>query len=239
MLHIDNASNESSELRRLQSLTGSSNRKYAGRLTSNSCSPPTLFDAPLQAATIRKPPNSAEQKLNAEGNSVMRAFAKRVLRLAAVLATIPATFIGVLFGWHRVDAAVGFREVTAFIEQHNKIVDDWRRNPKVYSLSLSHDPNQAGTLRIQFDVEDKRTYEMIEDVLFKETSGMRFPPSWDTNLRSNEDLGNNWGFAAVGMGEALKAQARFSIAAFVSIFVCGVSSFFAFLPTRSRIVGTA
>lgn len=52
-----------------------------------------------------------------------------------------------------------------FSERGNRrqsIVNRRLENPKVHSFLLSHLAAQPGTLLIQFDVDDKATYEMLE-----------------------------------------------------------------------------
>jgi hypothetical protein len=74
----------------------------------------------------------------------------------------------------------------------------------------------CSTLLIQFDVDDKATYEMLEKNL-DEIWDMRFPPQWKTAIRSKEELSNNLGYATGGMGEAMKALGRIGNAAIVSL----------------------
>jgi hypothetical protein len=86
-----------------------------------------------------------------------------------------------------------------------------------FSITL-HDPSQPGTLLIQFDVDDKATYEMLESDL-DHTLGMRFLPKWETTIRTRETLSDNLGYAAWGMAvaEAWNALPRFALAAVVSL----------------------
>jgi hypothetical protein len=108
------------------------------------------------------------------------------------------------------------REVSQFIRDHQSIVSKGLKNPKVHSFSLTHLSSSPGTLLIQIDVEDKATYEMLEKDL-DDIWGMRFPPQWKTTIRSKEQLSSNLGYAALGMGEAMKALGRVGNAAIVSL----------------------
>lgn len=148
---------------------------------------------------------------------------------AIVFVTLPLTFFGVISGWAVVDRFVAHREVTAFIDRHQQIVDKRLADPKVHAFSLSHDPDQTGTLRIHFDVDDKSTYEMLEsdlDALWK----LHYPPKWDTKMRSNEELSNNYGYAAWGISLLWEGMVRLAIAAIASIVASG---FVLCLVTRS------
>lgn len=164
----------------------------------------------------------------------MRDFFKKLLCLTAVLSTLPLTFFGILLGWRCVDVAVGHRQVTAFIQHHHTLVEEWRANPQIHSVSLSHDLKQPGGLLIQFDVADKQTFLLLEDNLFSSTAGMRIPPRWDTKLRSKEDLGNDWGFAAQGIGEVGKAALRLAIASMISLLVLAVTVWGVYRPRKRQ-----
>lgn len=141
---------------------------------------------------------------------------RRALVIVMAIIAIPCVFFIILMGWSMIDYAFGVREVSRFIRDHRAIVAARSADPKVYSFSPSHDPNWPAALLIQFDVEDKATYLMLEEDL----SGiwrLRFPARWETHLRSKEDLGNNFGFAAQSIGEAAEFIQRVLIAAVASI----------------------
>jgi len=163
---------------------------------------------------------------------------KIMLGFVAAMTTLPLTFFGIIFGWCWIDQVIGYRDVSAFIQQHRQLVDKWRGHPKVHSFSLSHDPEFTGGLLIQIDVDDKRTYEQLEDILFHETSGMRSETRWETKLRSNEDLGNNWGFAAAGMSGVVEGFSRLLIASVASPLVCGFSIWLVFRERKNQNDGT-
>jgi hypothetical protein len=129
---------------------------------------------------------------------------------------IPVIFVGVLRIWGKIDASLDSREVSQYIRDHQSIVSQRLKNPKVHSFSLTHLPSEPGTLLIQFDVDNKATYEMLEKDL-DDIWGMRSPPRWKTTIRSNEELSNNFGYAAWGMGELGKGMGQIGIAAIVSL----------------------
>ena len=129
---------------------------------------------------------------------------------------IPVIFVGVLRIWGKIDESLGSREVSQYIRDHQSIVSQRLKNPKVHSFSLTHLPSEPGTLLIQFDVDNKATYEMLEKDL-DDIWGMRFPPQWKTTIRSKEELSNNLGYAAWGIGELGEAIGRVGNAAIVSL----------------------
>lgn len=146
----------------------------------------------------------------------MEALSRTVRSAILSLLAIPVVFLGVLFTWGRIDQWIGSREVSQYIRDHQSIVSQHLNDPKVHSFSLTHDPSQPGTLLIQFDVDDKATYEMLESDL-DHFLGMRFPPKWQTTIRTQETLSDNLGYAAWGMAEAWNALTRIALAAVVSL----------------------
>jgi hypothetical protein len=144
--------------------------------------------------------------------AISRTFRSAILSLLA----IPVVFLGVLFTWGRIDEWIGSREVSQYIRDHQSIVSQRLKDPKVHTFSLTHDRSQPGTLLIQFDVDDKATYEMLESDL-DHIWGMRFPPKWETTIRTQETLSDNLGYAAWGMAEALEALTRIALAGIVSL----------------------
>jgi hypothetical protein len=134
------------------------------------------------------------------------------------LLIVPSAFLAILIVWRVVDVQLGTREVSRFIREHQGIVAQRLKDPKVHSFSLSHAPRNPSTLLIEFDVDDKATYLMLEDDLEK-CWGLTFPASWKTRLRSDEDLGNNWGFAAQGIGEVVKAWMMLEVSAVASVIL--------------------
>jgi len=132
------------------------------------------------------------------------------------LLLVPTYFFAILIGWAAIDDILGSLEVSRFIREHQAIVAKRLSNSKVHSFSLGHSPSHSATLLIQFDVDDKPTYLMLEDDL-SDHWGLRFPAEWNTHLRSKEDLGNNLGFAAQGIGEVGKAFWRIQVAVIASV----------------------
>jgi hypothetical protein len=146
----------------------------------------------------------------------MEALSRTIWSAFVSLLAIPVVFLGVLFTWAQIDKWIGSREVSEYIRAHQSIVSERLKNPKVHSFSLTHVPSQPGTLLIQFDVDDKATYEMLESDL-DDIWGMRFPPKWQTTIRTKETLSDNLGYWAWGMGEAANALARIALAAAASL----------------------
>ncbi len=141
----------------------------------------------------------------------------RTIRSAIVsLLAVPVVFLGVLLTWGQIDEWFGSREVSQFIRDHQSIVSQRLKNPKVHSFSLTHVPSQPGTLLIQFDVDDKATYEMLESDL-DHILGMQSPPKWQTTIRTKETLSDNLGYAAWGMAEAGRAVTRLAVAGVASL----------------------
>jgi hypothetical protein len=143
---------------------------------------------------------------------LLRSIRSALLSLLAIL----VVFLGVLFIWGQIDECFGSREVSQFIRDHQSIVSQRLKNPKVHSFSLTHVPSQPGTLLIQFDVDDKATYEMLESDL-DHIWRMQSPPMWQTTIRSKETLSDNLGYAAWGMAEAGKAATRIALAGIASL----------------------
>ncbi len=133
---------------------------------------------------------------------------------------VPASLFANLLASAALDYILGSLEVARFIREHRPIVAQRLSDPKVHSFSLGHAPGHAATLLIRFDVEDKATYLMLEDDL-SDHWDLRFPARWNTHLRSNEDLGNNFGFAAQGISEVVGFLIRILVAAVVSSILAG------------------
>ena len=159
----------------------------------------------------------------------------RVVTPLIAIATWPLCLFAVIQGWAMIDTFRGHREVLEFIDNHHRLVAGRLADSKVHSFSLSYDPKHSGTLLIQFDVEDKETYEMLESDL-DAIWGMLFPPRWETNIRSNEELGNNWGYAAGGMGLAMEGMSRLVIAIVLSLIVSAIVLWLGFRsPNHHRV----
>jgi len=135
--------------------------------------------------------------------------------IASVLAA-PVVFVGILFIWAKIDESLGSREVSQYIRDHQAIVRQRLENLKVHSFSLSHNPSEPGALLIKFDVDDKAAYELLEADL-NDIWEMRFPPQWETTLRSKERLSNNFGYAGLGFRELGEGMTRMMIAGIASL----------------------
>jgi hypothetical protein len=135
---------------------------------------------------------------------------------AVTFLTFPITTALILFAWAGVDTALGYREVANYVEDHQQLVQDRLRDPRVHAFSLSHDPEHSGAMLITVDVDDKATFDAIEADL-DDIWGMRKPPQWDINVRSKEELGDNLGYAAWGIGLIAMAQMRLLTSIVLSI----------------------
>ncbi len=129
---------------------------------------------------------------------------------------IPVVFDGILYVWSIIDESLGRREVSLHIRDHQSIITQRLKNPKVHFLSLTHLPSQPEPLLIQFDVDDQATYEMLESDL-NDTWVMRFPPQWETNLRSKERISKSYGYAAWDIAKLGEGITRMMIAGIVSL----------------------
>ena len=150
------------------------------------------------------------------------------------LTAMVISFFAIMFGWSIIDLLGGRLETSRFIHDHSALVKSWNENPLVYAFAIQPDADHSGTLAIRIDVEDRKTYELIE----RDLDGiweLTFPPTFEINIRSGEELDNNYGFAAWGVGLAMVAVFRIGIAVALSVI-----SFFATIwwlvvrPTRSR-----
>jgi len=145
--------------------------------------------------------------------------------------SIPCVFLTTLAVWAAVDNALGAREVSRFLREHRALVARRLTDPRVHSFSLSHDPGHPATLVIRFDVDTKAAYEMLENDLGG-IWGLRFPARWETRLRNDEDLGNNFGFAAQGISAVAKFCEEVLTAAAASLLFA--SAYLAFALRRPR-----
>jgi transcriptional regulator with XRE-family HTH domain len=134
---------------------------------------------------------------------------------------IPVIFLSITSTWEFIDAFLGSREVSRYIKDHQSVVARRLNDPKVHSFTLEHDPSQWAALLIEFDVDDKATYEMLESDL-DDIGNLRFPPQWKTTIRSKEDLGNNYGYAMLGIREVAELIQRIVIAGLVAIAQAGL-----------------
>ena len=139
----------------------------------------------------------------------------KVAAYASAIASLPITFVLVLFIWHEIDVYHARHEVADFIVRHSEVVQDRLTDPNVHSFYLGHDPSDPSTLLIEFDVEDKATYLMLEEDIRGWVELQRIPV-WNTTLRSDEDLGNDFGLMGAGIGIAMQGLFRVAVAAIVS-----------------------
>jgi hypothetical protein len=148
---------------------------------------------------------------------------------------VPVIFVGILRICGKIDESLGSREVSRYIRDHQSIVTQRLENPKVHSFSLMHNPSEPGALLIQFDVDDKATYELLESDL-DDIWDLRFPPQWKTTLRSKEELANNFGYAAWGFHELGEGLWCMMIAGIASLTPVTLFTFLALLHIyRSRL----
>ena len=153
----------------------------------------------------------------------MKTSSRRRWEISLWLLSVPASFFAVLYVWSAIDTYIGSREVSRFIEAHQKIVAERLTNPKVHSFRLFHEPTHSETLVIQFDVDDKATYLLLENDM-NDAWSLRFPAVWQTKLRSGEELGNNIGFAFEGIEEALKDMGKLAITGIVALMIPAIVS---------------
>lgn len=111
----------------------------------------------------------------------------RSARVAAALIWAPVTFLGILFGWFSLEAALGYWEVSRFIRDNDAIVAKYRADPKVHSLSLAHDADEWGALSVEIDVDDRASYERLASDL-DGAFALRFEPRWNPTIRSKEGI---------------------------------------------------
>jgi hypothetical protein len=84
------------------------------------------------------------------------------------------------------------------------IVEKRLQNPKVHSFSLTPVPDDETTLLIQFDVDDKETFFLLDDDL-RDCLELDNLPQWQTVVRSKERLGMNLGAIAKATGMVFEA----------------------------------
>lgn len=123
----------------------------------------------------------------------------------------PLTFFGVFAVWREVDRFQGRREVRSFIREHEQIVAQRLADPRVHTFTISADPEAPEQLLIQVDVDDLKTFRLIENDVSDWVS-LTNAPNYQSNIRSNEDPGNDLGAMAFGMGEAVESLKRFFVA---------------------------
>jgi hypothetical protein len=138
-----------------------------------------------------------------------------VVSVAVAIASIPCTIAGIFFGYNKLEQLRSYYEVPRYIQRHQEFVAECRADPHVHLFSITRDKEHPWTALIEFDVDDRMTYLKIESAI--RDWGLMQRPYFKTKLRSNEDLGNDWGVAAEGMGEAGRALYLFVFATFVSI----------------------
>jgi hypothetical protein len=140
---------------------------------------------------------------------------------AAFMAVSALTGYFILLSWRHIEKLRSSNEVDRYILDHREWISTRRLDPSVHELTLS---NRDGVLNIVVDVEDKRTFDKIEDEL-ADIYSLRFPPKWATMVRSQEELGNNWGYAAWGVGELAIAVSRLCLAFGGSVVFWGIVAF--------------
>jgi hypothetical protein len=162
----------------------------------------------------------------------------RVLAVVYSIALIPIFFLAILAGWLLIHQTLGGAEVKRFIQDHQAVVAKRLKDPKVHSFSLSQVPGCPATLLIQFDVDDKATYEMLENDLDRHW-GLRTPARWRTKLRCQEKLGKNYGFAGQGIGQIAKGMAMFAGNCLASLGLSVGFMVIALYCLRTRPIGVA
>lgn len=126
------------------------------------------------------------------------------MRAILLLATLPLVFLFVAFIDGESRREHSRRAVRDFIAKHQKIVEKRLQNPKVHSFSLTPVPDDAATLLIQFDVDDKETFFLLDDDL-RDCLELDNLPQWQTVVRSKERLGMDPGAIAKATGMVFEA----------------------------------
>jgi hypothetical protein len=126
------------------------------------------------------------------------------MRAIPLLATFPIVilFVALIDGESRREHSR--RAVRDFISKHQKIVEKRLQNPKVHSFSLTPVPDDEATLLIQFDVDDKETFFLLDDDL-RDCVELHNLPQWQTVVRSKERLGMDLGSIAQATGMVFEA----------------------------------
>jgi len=137
---------------------------------------------------------------------------QRLQALFRALLIFPFALIGILLTWMLIDFALGSIEVAHFIQGQRPFIARRLADPQVHTLSLRHAPGHWETLQIEVDVEDRATFERLEADL-EPTHQFRFPPRWIIIVRSKEELDNDFGAAAAGIGEVFEFFHRVLISA--------------------------
>lgn len=141
-----------------------------------------------------------------------------VLKLMLCIGVWPVTFVAVVLFWRHVDRVQGQQEVQEFIQSHQAIVAERRKNPRVYAFDVAADQEDDSRLLVEWDVADKETYLMLDD----DVSGwinLSQTPTWRCKMRSDEELPNDFGAMAFGIGELGEALFRLKVAVAVATLV--------------------
>jgi hypothetical protein len=91
----------------------------------------------------------------------MRSTSWQTVAAVATALAVPLVFVSILVIWKWWDELLSHDEVSLYIRRHQSLVMRRLRNPKVHSFSLTHHPSVTGTLLVQFDVDDKSTWELL------------------------------------------------------------------------------
>jgi len=128
---------------------------------------------------------------------------RRLQALFRALLIFPFALIGILLTWMLIDFTLGSIEVAHFIQVQRPFVARRLADPQVHTYSLRHAPGHWETLQIEIDVENRATFERLETDL-EPIYHFRFPPRWNIIVRSREELDNDFGAAAAGIGEVFE-----------------------------------
>lgn len=123
----------------------------------------------------------------------------------------PLTFFGVILGWREVDRFQGRRDVATFIREHEQVVAQRLADPRVHTFTISADPEAPEQLLIEVDVEDLKTFRLVENDV-SDWVTLTIPPRYQWNIRSGEDPGNDLGMMAAGIGLAVDGLVRLFLA---------------------------
>ena len=126
------------------------------------------------------------------------------MRAIPLLATLPLVILFIAFIDGEFRRENSRRAVRDFISKHQKIIEKRLQNPRVHSFSLTPVPGDEATLLIQFDVDDKETFFLLDDDL-RDCVELHNLPQWQTVVRSKERLGMDLGSIAQATGMVFEA----------------------------------
>jgi hypothetical protein len=126
-----------------------------------------------------------------------------------------AIFFGIIFGWRFIDETLGKREVARFIADHEAVVAEKLRDPRVHAFALNPCPSEPWRLLVETDTDDKAAFEMLQespDGIDK----LRFVPLWQWKIRSGEEP-RNLGHPDRDVQEIQRTMSRGALAVLIAL----------------------